>query len=142
MKSFTLIELLLTIAIFLIIGSFSTPFLSRFLVSQNVSQTTNQIKSYLKKAQSYSLSGKSNSNWGVVIISGELILFKGNSYVNRDSSFNEKTLISQNVLITGFSEIVFNRVTGVPDKELMITVSNQGKTNQITVNNRGMVEQL
>jgi len=142
MKSFTLIELLLTIAIFLIIGSFSTPFLSRFLVSQNVSQTTNQIKSYLKKAQSYSLSGKSNSNWGVVIISGELILFKGNSYVNRDSSFNEKTLISQNVLITGFSEIVFNRVTGVPDKELMITVSNQGKTNQIAVNNRGMVEQL
>jgi len=88
-KGFTLVEVLLTIAIFLIVGGLSSPFYARFLIQNNVSNVVDQLSGQLRKAQIYSMMGRQNGSWGVTINSGAIILYQGTSFVSRNSAFHE-----------------------------------------------------
>lgn len=140
-KGVTLIELLLVVAIISTLGILSTTVFSRFLTQNAVSNTTDQFVNTLRKAQIYSMSGKRNSNWGVNYSNNTITLFKGDAY-GQDTSFNETFTVNSVVAISGISgDIVFSRVTGLPNSTPTITVSsttsNSSKT--FTINSQGVV---
>jgi len=136
---FTLTEILLTVAIIAIIGAASAPYLSRFLAGGYLTTATAKVARTLRKAQTYSLNGKQDSVWGVHYEPKLLVLFKGESYTTRDSSFDEQFNIPQMVGVVGLVDIYFQKLRGKPSETLSITISALNDQRTITVNSEGMI---
>jgi type II secretory pathway pseudopilin PulG len=136
----TLIELLLSIGIIWALAGLSAPFLSTFLGSERVDITTDKVIRTLRKAQSYALAGKENSTWGVHYETGNLVLFKGSSYLGRDSSFDEEFSTPRAITISGLNDIHFNKLWGNPSQTISVTVSTPYDSETITVNLGGLVD--
>lgn len=139
-SGFTLTEILLTVAIIAIIGTVSTPYLGRFLAGGYLTTATAKVARTLRKAQTYSLNGKQDSVWGVHYEPKLLVLFKGDSYATRDSSFDEKFNLPQMVGITGLADVYFQKLRGKPSQILSITITTFNEQRTVTVNSEGMVD--
>jgi len=139
-KGFTIIELLLLIALLLILGTMTTAFTGRFLTQNAVENSTDQLVNELRKAQLNTMMGKSNSHWGVNYGSNAITLYKGNSYATRVTAVDEVFTVNVNILISGLTDINYWPTNGTPSATATITITdNKGSTNQIVVNNQGMV---
>ncbi len=134
----TLIELLLVISIILIIGTFSVIFFSRFLTQNAVANTQDQLIGELRKAQVYAMMGRQNGNWGVRFGSNKITLFQGNSYALRNTAFDESFSENATISISGFSEIVFTKTTGLPSTFATYTIIGNDSLKQVTVNSQGV----
>ena len=139
-SGFTLIELLLVIAILGIVSSSSSPFFSRFLHQNSVSTVAFSLISHLRRAQFNAMMSMRNSSWGVAYQSSKIILFQGNSFSSRNSAFDEVFEIPPSVSVSGLSEIIFQKRTGLPQTTATVIISSIGTTKTITVNNQGVVE--
>ncbi len=138
-NGFTLIELLLVVAIVSIIGVSGSAIGQRFLVTNYLENKTNELASILITAQLNSMSGKENSQWGVSVSGNQMTLFKGNSYITRDPSFDTSFNIPGSISITN-DEVVFSRVVGEPDVvATYILTANDGSSSTVTVNEVGVV---
>lgn len=136
----TLIELLISIGVIWALAGISAPFLSTFLGGEHVDITTDKVVRTLRKAQGYALAGKENSVWGVHYESGYLVLFKGNNYLGRDSSFDEEFTIPRAITITGLGDIYFNQLWGEPSGTPSITVFTPRDSETITINSGGLID--
>lgn len=137
---FTLIELILVVAVISIVAASSTPIYSRFLLQNSVANTADQLIGSLRKAQIYSMMGRQGSSWSVNYSSNTLTLYKGSSFAGRDSSFDETFSINPNVSISGFTDINFARITGLPTPSgVTITTSSGNNQTTVTVNSQGVV---
>ena len=133
-QGFSFIELLLVIAIMLVLGTMSAVFYSRFLTQNAVANTVDQLTGEMRKAQIYAMMGKQNSNWAVSFSGNTITLFSTTS-----GAFNETFSVNPSISVTGFAQITFTRVTGLPDITPTITVSGAGTSKTLTVNSQGVV---
>ncbi|MEK7067868.1 MAG: prepilin-type N-terminal cleavage/methylation domain-containing protein [Patescibacteria group bacterium] len=139
-KGFTLIELILVVALISIITAMSAVFYSRFLTQNAVLNTVDQLAGQLHKAQIYAMAGKQNSNWGVNYGSQIITLYSGNSYDTRTAAFDEKFTVNSNISVSGLTDLNYARVTGLPiPTETTMTISGNNNTKTITVNSYGVV---
>ncbi len=142
MKGFTFIELILVLAIILVLAAISVAFYSRFLTQNAVINNTDQIVSLLRKAQTYSMTGKQNGgDWGVKYASTptkQITL-----YLNGNSAFDEDFTVNNNITISPDPfDVSFLHFTGIPQGAtfpLDITISGNNQTKSITVNAQGVV---
>lgn len=140
MRGFTLIELILVVAIVSFIALLSSPFYSRFLMQNSVDNTRDQLTGSLRKAQIYSMMGKKGSSWSVNYSSNTITLYKGASFASRDPAFDEKFSVNPTVSITGMTDISFARITGLPAAgEATIAISSGNNNKTVTVNSQGVV---
>ena len=65
MKAFTLIELLIVIAIVMILGALSVPFFQSFQVSSELYTFTDEVTRMLRYVQASAISGQSDGSWGI-----------------------------------------------------------------------------
>ncbi|MBI4079051.1 MAG: prepilin-type N-terminal cleavage/methylation domain-containing protein [Candidatus Levybacteria bacterium] len=131
----TLIELLLVISIVSIVSLSATPFYARFLTQNAVSDTTDRIIGSLRKAQIYSMMGKQNSAWGVRYTGNILTL-----YVWGNTAFDENFTVGSNITISGLTDIVFAKTTGLPTPStLTIIITGGNTTKTVSVNAEGAV---
>jgi type II secretory pathway pseudopilin PulG len=137
-KGFTLVELLLIIALFLIIGVSTSVFYTRFLMQNAVATTSDQLRSALHKAQWYTMMGKNGGNWGVHTDTGQIVLFHGDSYENRTVSLDETLSLYSPVNIIASSDIIFTKRTGSLDNETSFVVSGGNETESIIINRQGI----
>ncbi len=135
---FTLIELLIVISIVLLIGTFSTIFFSRFLTQNAVVDTQDRLLGQLRKAQMYAMTGKQNGSWGVRYGSHTITLFQGNSYATRNLALDESFSENTNVTISGFTEVVFAKVTGLPSAVGTYTISGGDTSKSVVLNSQGV----
>lgn len=135
---FTFIELILVVAMVLVIGTMGTSLTARFMTQNAVANAQDQLIGDLRKAQMNAMAGKQNSNWGVHYASNTITLYKGNS-IGEDTAFNETFSVPGGVVIAGFTDINFTRVTGIPSSTPTITISGSGTEKTVTVNGQGMV---
>ena len=140
-KGFTLIEIMLVVALMIVIGSISVPVYQSFQVKNNLDVATYTIVQTLRRAQVLSQSGVGDETWGVHIESGSAVLFKGANYASRDISTDEVFEISTNIAPTGIADIVFSKLLGEPQTtgDIILTTSNND-TKTITINAKGTVE--
>ncbi|MDO8265099.1 MAG: prepilin-type N-terminal cleavage/methylation domain-containing protein [Candidatus Parcubacteria bacterium] len=122
MKGFSLIELIIVVAILLILAGIGVAGFRVFEKISDLGNDTEEIISVLRMAQNKTLSSESASQWGVYFNASsspnKYILFKGASYADRDPASDESHDILGRVEIEsiningGSSEIVFNRLSG------------------------------
>lgn len=120
-KSFSLIELIIVIAIIFILGLISL-FNFRFLRNQNIlDEASEQLLNILRIAQSKTLACEGDSQWGVFFNTStqphQYILFKGPDYSSRNASFDEiyelpKIVEFSEIDLWAGKEITFKKITG------------------------------
>lgn len=137
---FTLIEVLLSVATVAVLAGISIPIYQTFQVRNDLDIGTTTIAQTLRRAQILSQAVDGDISWGIYIVSGNIILFKGASYAARDTTFDEIFDVPTSITPSGVSEIVFAKFTGLPQTIGTITlISNINETRTITINTKGMV---
>ena len=139
-KGFTLIELILIVAVMSIVAAMTPTFYSRFLLQNSVANVKDQIAGSLRKAQIQSMTSKNADSWSVNYSSNTITLYKGNNFGVRDPSFDETFAVNPSVSVSGLTDLSFERVTGLPTPtSATITINSGNNSDTITVNSQGVV---
>ena len=114
-NGFTLMELLIVLALLVIFSVATIPFGLNMYRSRILQEETETISSVLRRAQSNSILGKEDSSWGVVFFPEEetYTLFKGENFTEGDQS-NQSFKISPGVSVEEVRKVVFEKHTGDP----------------------------
>lgn len=140
-KGFTIIELLLIIALASILAAASAPLYTSFLAKNHLENKTFEVKNTLYKAQSNAIAGRQDLNWGVYFASGQFILFAGDSFAGRNPAFDEIYILPATVSTSGLNEVIFQKPRGIPSMVGTITISStEGASNTVAVNSEGVAE--
>ena len=142
MKGFTLLEVLLVIALFGILLASMGSLASNSLPKNQLTLETDVVVSTLRRAQTRSISGYQDGLWGVYFTSWSMILFKGERYDLRDPVFDETHVFESSIRMSGLSEIVFEARQGQTQQvgTVMITQVSSGETKTLTINRNGRVQ--
>lgn len=139
MRGFTLLELLLVLAIFGILTGAATPFLSSFLTRNNFQTSIDRIQSAITKAQNYAMDGKTISGstvWGVCLTGNTVRLFNGSC---SSPNFREDFVLSGPVSVSGLTSITFGNLRGEPSTASAILINSGIGSKTIVINEAGMV---
>ena len=140
-KGFTLPEMLLSVSLLAIIGGMIIPSYHTFLVRNDLDIATITLAQNLRQAQSLSQSADGDMTWGVHVGVGSILVYKGVSYIARDSVFDQNTQMPKSIVPTGLSEINFSKVIGLPNATGTFTLTSQANEKRtITINEKGMVD--
>src|SRR3989344_2329202 len=120
-KGFTLLEILMAIAIATIVITIVVFSFSKLNSSQALERTGDLIASVLDEARSLTLSGSEDSQYGVHFEDDQIVLFKGTSYSpgsasNLVTDLNDFVEIGDIELSGGGDEVIFKRLTGYTDQ--------------------------
>lgn len=136
----TLIEVLLSIAAITIIAGISVPIYQSFQVRNDLDIAATTVAQTLRRAQVLSQAVDGDTDWGILVRSGSITIFKGTSYAARDNSLDEVFEVPTSITPSGVQEIVFSEFTGLPQPTGTITLtSNANETRDITINSKGTV---
>lgn len=136
---FTLIEVLLSVAIISMLVGLSLPVYRAFQTKNDLDMTAETVAFAFRRAQTYSRGIKADSQWGVAVQSGALTVFKGASYATRDTTYDETTTISGNIAVSGLGEVVFTKLVAVPSATGTVTLAVNNDTKTVDINAKGMV---
>ncbi|MFC1757008.1 Tfp pilus assembly protein FimT/FimU [Patescibacteria group bacterium] len=146
-KGFSVVELLIGIAVVLVLfGVISSAFL-RFRDTQALNSTSEQIISLLDESRLKTISSKNSSQHGVRFESDKIIRFEGEVFLESDSS-NEELIISESVeivnitLIGGGDDLVFQKLSGNTNQSGSLTIRSKKdntKTKIINIEPSGAV---
>lgn len=140
-RGFTLPEMLLSVALLTIIGGMIIPSYHTFLVRNDLDIATITLAQNLRQAQSLSRSADGDMTWGIYVGVGSILVYKGVSYIARDSTFDQNTQIPKSIVPTGLNEINFSKVMGLPNATGTFTLTSQANEKRtITINEKGMVD--
>ncbi|QQS15464.1 MAG: prepilin-type N-terminal cleavage/methylation domain-containing protein [Candidatus Moraniibacteriota bacterium] len=139
-QGFTIIELLLVVAIFFAVAGFAPAFYNRFFLQDAVVEAADRIAGSLRNAQGFSLAGKGSLPWGVALNGNAVVLFQGNSFATRNTALDRQIALPSSVSISGLSETVFARVSGMPTAPLTISLTASGGVSRsVLMNSLGVV---
>jgi len=146
---FTLIEVLIIVAILAVIATIGSVYLFNYYSRQNLSLTVNEIIAVLREAYNGSITQENGDQWGVrfsnVAAPGSIKLFRG-------SSFDSGILISSLDLRAGVqfiypvsgnsADVIFSKVTGYPNASTSIKVALTRDSNASSSINISVVGQI
>jgi type II secretory pathway pseudopilin PulG len=137
-----MLEVLLSVAIITALAGVSIPVYLSFNNRNDLDIGTQTIATALRRAETYSRGVNGDSQWGVKVQSGSIVLFKGASYAARDTTYDENAAIPPQFTIGGNSEIVFAKLSATPSATGIITLTSPdvNETRTITINAKGMVD--
>jgi len=116
-NGFTLLEIIVVIAILVTTTSLSIGPLIDFRNAQILSKGASDVLSFVKEARSRTLASKDFSQYGIHFEADDVVLFKGNTFVELDPD-NESLSLGSGIEISdislngGGSDLVFDRLTG------------------------------
>ncbi len=138
---FTLIEMLLSVAVFGGILAIGAPLYSRFLSINNLNTTTTILVQNLRHARNSAISVDGDSPWGVHVASGVITVYKGASYATRDVSFDQVNNVPTEVTFSGDTEVAFKKFDGLPNSDTIFTLTNtNNQTTNININTKGLID--
>ncbi|MFA9288630.1 MAG: Tfp pilus assembly protein FimT/FimU [Weeksellaceae bacterium] len=139
LSGFTMIEILLSIAIVTLIAGMTAPIYQRLQVTNSVKVTSQLIAEKLRRAQQLSMAAQNDSQWGVYIGTGNIVIYKGSTYATRDQSFDETTVIPTSNNVSGITDLRFTKLTGLPSSTGFISVTQNTDSSTITINSVGTI---
>jgi len=138
-KAFTLLEILLVIGIISALLVAIIPMGLDFYKNQELSTQIQFLIQTLRRAQSKAMSIELDSPFGVRVNTQNYVLFKGTSYLTRDTPYDEVFDLPQIINSSGLSEVVFSKLEGKPNVTGNITLSSNNKSRTININDFGTV---
>jgi prepilin-type N-terminal cleavage/methylation domain-containing protein len=138
-KGFTLVEILIVFSIMAILAT-TTVGVYKSWQNRNVLSSAKQtVSQALREAQALASTGTNDSNWGVKLMSKNLVLFNGASYSERNINNDKIFDLPSNILIEGLDEVTFSKISGLPGKEINITITYDGAKVNIGLNAQGVL---
>jgi len=139
-NGFTLIEILLSVALIAAMFAVTGPVLNSFYLWNELNVTATETAQSLRRAQALARAGDHDSEWGVHVGAGQVVLFQGSTYAGRVASYDELFTYPTAILAGGLTDIAFSKNTGVPTVTGTVTfTSPQNQTKTISVNSVGTV---
>ncbi len=146
-KGFTLLELIIAMAILAVISVIVLSTLQSFNNNQALDKDTQAVVAYLDEAKNKTIASKNAAQYGVRMASSSVTLFKGSSYnaadtENQTYTFNSVILINTLSLQGGGSDVVFMRLTGETSQNGTITLSSirASSIRTVTIYKTGAIE--
>ncbi len=140
-SGFTLLEILLVVAIIAVISGFSVPIYETLKNKNDLNLGVIISVNALRRASEIAAASDGDTSWGVKFTTSSIILFKGGSYQTRDQNFDENSDLSSDIAVSETSEVVFQKFSGAPLAETTTTLtSSNGEVTKIHVNQKGAVE--
>ncbi len=138
---FTLLEMLLSVAIISMLVGMSVPVYESFVRRNDLDLIAQQLASVIRRAETYARAVAYDNAWSVEITSTTITLFQGTSYATRNTAYDESVTIPASVTPSGLSEIQFAKFSASPNTTGSITLtSTTNSTRTVTVNAKGMVD--
>lgn len=138
-KGFTLLELLLSIALISVLAGFSLPIYRTLIKKNDLDIAVNSIAASMRRAQILSQAVDGDISWGVKVQSGSIVVFKGASYTTRDTAYDESFDLQSSTSPSGTTEVVFAKLTGLPQSTGTTTLTSESDTRTVSINAKGMV---
>lgn len=141
-KGFTLVEMILAIAMLFVLFGIASPFYQKYQSKNDLDLAVISVAQNLRRAQTLAQGMDANSDWGLYLQSGNMTVFQGTSYATRNSIFDEVISAPSVIVPSGLSEIVFTKFTGLPASVGTVTLTNTSinEVKNITINSKGMVD--
>ncbi len=141
-RGFTMVEMLLSIAVIALITAISIPVYQQFQTRNNLDITTSNVVQSLRRAMIFSQADKAGDWWSVRILPDQVVIYKGITFGLRDTSYDESIEIPKGITPSGMNNISFRRVSGVPfttDLKPIVLTSYSNETRTITINEKGTI---
>lgn len=140
-RGFTLVELLLSVAIMGVLAGVSLPVYQSFQARTELDVAAEQVAHALRRAEAYARGMRHDDAWSVRITPGMATLFKGSAFAGRDVNFDESITIPTTFTVAGLNTVSFSRLTATPSATGVISITDTTNTTRtITLNVKGMVE--
>ncbi len=139
MKGISLIEILLVVGVLAILVSIILPLALDFYREQQLDTHSQGIIQTLRKAQLKTMSIENDSSFGVYLTDDSYTLFKGDSYTNRDTQYDEILDLPVILTLSGLQELIFSKFEGRPNVTGNIVLNSNNKSRIISINNFGMI---
>jgi prepilin-type N-terminal cleavage/methylation domain-containing protein len=141
MEGFTLLEVLLCVAIIGLLTGLSVPVYETFVRRNDLDLTTQGIVMMLERAETYARAVNGDAAWSVEVQSSQVTLFQGTTFASRNTAYDEILPIPVSMTRSGLSEVQFSKFSALPNATGTITLtSTTNDTRTITINAKGMVD--
>jgi prepilin-type N-terminal cleavage/methylation domain-containing protein len=138
-KGFTLLELLMSVAVLSLLAIFIIPVSQSLQNRNNLDAATQTIVLAIRHAQLQAIGGKSDDSWGIHLSEGIVTIFRGGSYGDHPSD-NDEQSFTPTISPSGTTEFVFEKITGTLGEAGEITLTGpSGDERTITVNEKGAI---
>ncbi|MBD3208667.1 MAG: hypothetical protein GF370_04425 [Candidatus Nealsonbacteria bacterium] len=139
-KGITLLEMMIVMVILVFLMSPLVPIAMDFYYARQFDLHLQNIIQSLRRAQLKSMYSEAESRFGVYFGDREYILFKGDSYADRDPEYDEVSDLPSASEILGMEEIVFSRGMGLPSDVGDIYFSFDERSATININSHGVLD--
>lgn len=138
LRGFTIIEVLIVVAILAVLLGIGLPLTIRFYQTYQISTLSENTLNMIRSAQEKARSGLGAH--GIHAEPGGITLYRGTSYALRDTAFDEREEIPSSITFLGTLDFQFMPPLGRPVSAGMITLQNVHRTDTISVNVQGLVQ--
>lgn len=124
MRGFTLVEMLIVLGVITLI---TTATIEMYGSARSAGDARHAAYVYTDAIKEASLNARSlvgDSSWGVRIAEPEITVFAGSSYASRDTDFDIVYDMPGSVVVSGFGDVIFERMSGMPSSFGTTTFSN------------------
>ncbi len=140
-KGFTIIEVLMSIAVIVILAGIGAPIFQSFQVRNDLDIASVSLVQTLRRAQLLSQAVDGDTTWGAYLQTGSITLFQGASYAARSTGFDEVFDFPSNITVSGLQEVVFSEFYGMPQSTGTFTLTSiNNEVRNIAVNSKGMID--
>lgn len=135
----TLIEIIIAVGILTIVAGLGLIVDLNFYQRYSLDSERDAIVAILRKSRSLSMTNFNRQPYGVFIESNRYTAFRGNSYANRQQTYDQIFNISPSVGLRGLQEIVFNQLSGDSNASGTIVLSSGAIDRTISINYEGQI---
>lgn len=140
-RGFSLIEVLIVVAMAAIIFLISTPISLKLYRTQLVEEARSNIVDALRRAKHNAVLQKNDSNFGVYFdqVAHEYVIFQTPdlTYESRVADQDEVFPLIDQITLTGATEIIFSKLTGLPNAVGTSTITYDSVTGDVIVGEVG-----
>jgi|GEM_PF-3702281 len=134
-KSFTLIELIVSIAILGLIFGFSASSIINFSNSTKIDSSADELVSIIRKAQEKSINAEKNLSWGIDFSKSPFYILYS------QVGDQERYELDSKIKLTKTSDVLlFEKLSGKIDENFEIVLTLDNKSYKININSEGMIE--
>ncbi len=138
-SGFTLVELLIVVGMMAVFAGLAATVSFPAIRNAEFDRVRETVRSELVAAQADTIAGTLDSAWGVAFSANAITRYKGMSYATRSTTYDHTTSFGDGVVLSGTTDIGFNRPTGLPTSTATIVMTSGVLHATTTVSTMGMI---